>query len=347
MKLKNCFVLSSRTVMGVLAFSLMGVATSCSSGDSPIDPVTPVDSSQPITFTTNINSGVSTRAYDTTWEADDVVGIFMLDTSDKLSAAHHKANKKYKIESHDTDQWKLTPFNDENNLYYPVNGDEVHFTAYYPYDETITTAGDDSNEVPGTYSVALGDQTSTKTFDLLYHKGTTSYDKTDPAVIPGMEFKHKLSKVIIKIKLDEDMADADISDAAVTIKGIPTTADFDLATGALSNENGADTDVTTANIATIPEADVTAGVVRIHEAIIVPHSSGFTGRTIEVEFMDPEDSDETVTLTYEIPDDTYKAFTSEKKTIYVFTLSRTVITVENVTIADWIQEGADIEENLF
>jgi hypothetical protein len=336
----------------------MGVATSCSSEDSPVEPV--VDPSQPITFITNISddsNAVSTRAYNGTWEADDKVGIFMLDVNDKLSRAHHKANKQYKIEQ-DNSAWKLTPV---EALYYPVDGSSVHFTAYYPYNSSLkaTTTGDDPNKVPGTYAVTLGDQNNTKAFDLLYHKGSTSYSKASPSVISSMQFEHQLSKVIINVKRSDNIKTADLSALEIIIKDIPTSATFDLATGTLSNWGAGGTADVKGNVTTYALATPTTSYDRTHEAIIVPHSSanetGYSGRTITFTFKDPDDTATDVTVTYKIPDTnttanpatTYKAFSPEKKTIYNFTLDRNKITVENVTVVDWIQDGDAIDENIY
>ena len=354
MELKNFFAWSSRrTLMGGLTFSLMGIATSCSSEDSPVEPG--VDPSQPITFITNISDdsdAVSTRANNGTWEADDRVGIFMLDASGKLSKAHHKANKQYKIESYETTKWKLVSV---DALYYPVDGSDVHFTAYYPYSASVEATGTAGDQTPGTYAVTLGTQSSTKTFDLLYHKGSTSYSKANSSVIPSMEFKHQLSKVIINVKKSTEMSGADLTGIVIKINNIPTSATFDLATGTLSNWGAGGTagskgEVTT-NVTT-----TTTNYDRTHEAIIVPHTSVnetvYSGRTITFAFKDPDKVD--VTLTYKIPDTnttanpntTYKAFSPEKKTIYNFTLTRNEIKVENVTVVDWTQDGSDINEVL-
>jgi endonuclease G len=345
-----------------LTFFLAGIVASCSSSD---EKDTPVDlTQQPITFATDINDGAFTRAIDATWETDDEVGVYMLDTSYKLSENHHKANKRYKaLEDPDAlPTWKLEPYAATENLYYPVDGSEVRFIAYYPYKDLTdpangtVTAGTAPDVVPGTYAVALGNQATTKTFDLLYHKGETSYDKSDNPV-SGMAFKHQLSKVVIKIKLATDMAGAEIANMAVTIKDIPTTATFNLATGAFSSV-GTEGNVTTNALAAptkdAPDGD---GVVRIHEAIIVPHASAdetnFSDRSIELAFVDPDGIN--VTLVYNIPDTdadatpptTYKAFSPEKKTIYVFTLTRHRIIVENTTVTDWEKDGSDIEETLY
>jgi hypothetical protein len=338
----------------------MGVATSCSSEDSPVEPV--VDPSQPITFITNIsdgNEGVSTRAYDNTWEADDTVGIFMLDEDYKLSAAHYKANNQYKIEAGDNNIWKLVSLNDANKLYYPVDGSKVRFIAYYPYDSTVTTADSGSDKVAGTYAVALGDQSKTKEFDLLYHKGTTSYNKTNlSAISTAMAFKHQLSKVIINVKKSSDMTNADISDLEIKINSIPTSATFDLATGTLSNWGAEDTANAKGNVTTNVLATPTTNYARTHEAIIVPHSyttpaTPYKGRTITFTFKDPDDNKTNVELKYDIPEGasdsgaTYKAFSPEKKTVYNFTLSRNVITFEDVIVEDWIQDGDAIDENIY
>jgi len=380
MDFQNMFTFSTRIVSRTLAVCLLGTMIACSSDEDPtVQP--PVDSSDAITFTTNINAGVATRAANGDWAVDDEVGIFMLDASDKLSEDHHKVNHRYKIaagEGDKSDTWRLVPYNTAANLYYPVDGSDVHFTAYYPYNSAITKTGTSPAEVPGTYSITLGDQDNTTTFDLLYHKGTAPYKKGD-GYVPSMEFKHQLSKVVINIKLGDDMKVGETEDAAllasldITIKDVPTSADFDLAAGTLSKWGAGGAEDAKGNVLTTvlatPEIETPAIVdpetpavryAATHEAIIVPHSATaneavYNKRTILFAFTDPDGIE--VELEYAIPDTrsagegvtatTYKAFSPELKTVYVFTLKREKVEVNDVTVKDWQMDGAIIPEDLF
>jgi hypothetical protein len=67
----------------------------------------------------------------------------------------------------------------------------------------------------------------------------------------------------------------DLSGATVTLSGFPTTADFDLSTGVLSNPGG-----TIPSLTPVRDASASSANQAVFEAIVVPHSGTSYTRTV-------------------------------------------------------------------
>ncbi len=83
------------------------------------------------TFTSVIDDRVMSRAVNASWEANDVIGLFMLDNANKKVL---KANAAYVTARGDGNFVGKAG----NAVYYPEDGTAVDFIAYYPYDEQVT-----------------------------------------------------------------------------------------------------------------------------------------------------------------------------------------------------------------
>ena len=144
-----------------------------------------------VSFTSSI---IKSRATDTDWEAGDEIGVYMQNADDVTS--YLNTNVKY-TNSEET----IDGFTSDTPITYP-GGDVtlVNFMAVYPYNENVTD---------GNYSFTLGDNLSDN--DIMYassplvEAGTNNVDLT---------FKHKLSKIVLNIK---DENDNPLNDATVSI----------------------------------------------------------------------------------------------------------------------------------
>ncbi len=177
----------------------------------------------------SITSAISTRVTDDSWDGDEIIGVFMSDSSD----ASLGDNVKF-----ETSSSNKGVFTSATSLYYPTSGGATFF-AYYPYVESVDLTAypiDSSNPV-----------------DLLAAEESVS---TVPSGAVDMTFYHKLSKVAITLKASGGITDDDLSKVKITISGISTTADFNLKTDEVSSYGG----LTSLELPT-PDALVSSAIV--------------------------------------------------------------------------------------
>ena len=167
-----------------------------------------------VAFSTVIGN-FATRAADDSWDAGDQVGIYMIPADGALNENALAINKIYTT----TGSNRLAPASAADEIYYPDNGDAVDFIAYYPYKAAISNF---------TFPVNVAVQEPQSAIDLLYSDNAKGFSKGD--FLAAMTFNHELAKVVLNI-VDKTEA---IAAPAVTIEGIPTTANFSLVDGSLT-----------------------------------------------------------------------------------------------------------------
>lgn len=264
--INNSMNMKIRTLSVSVAMMAASMAiVSCSKDETPAA----YDGS--VRFTSGITAAPDTRvAIDddtkgtSVWEKDDPVGIFMVKNGG-TEVAEGAANIPYKAATPGATT-TFTPA--DTPICYPVNDDaKVDFIAYHPYNAAVS--GSDF-----TYPVNLLNQDSQTAIDLMYamnNNGGVGFDKNDGInkTAVNFAFTHKLAKLVLKVTTDATVP-GDIT--AVTIKGMHTTATFDLKTGALGAATGNATDIT----------PVTITANSRYEAILLPvayddtHSVVFT-----------------------------------------------------------------------
>lgn len=159
---------------------------------------------------------MNTRAYDKTWEAGDAIGIYMLNGD----ATDGNGNRKYTT-AEKTENGSFTAAEGQN-LYFPVDGAQRDFVAYYPYRETLA----DGN----VYTVDVSHQTPQKNIDLMGAAKVTGKDKLNPKVT--FVFTHKLVKLDITIKADgTSLTDDKLAGTTVSISNQQTAATYNVVTG--------------------------------------------------------------------------------------------------------------------
>ena len=110
-------------------------------------------------------------------------------------------------------------------VYFPIDGSEVDFLAYYPYRTPL------ENDV---YKVDVSRQEVQKDIDLIVSEAPVTGDKFSPAV--AFRFKHRLVNLRLTIKTDgKVLTDEALEGMTVGITSQSTTADFDVLTRTLSN----------------------------------------------------------------------------------------------------------------
>lgn len=163
--------------------------------------------SNSVTFNSRID-GLQTKAAKDIWSNGDEVGIFMTTQTTEF------ANKKYVAAADGT----LTAAPGQT-LKYPDEG-TASFIAYYPYAASLNGK---------TLAVSVSNQADPSKVDLLYSDNATGITAGESV---NLAFKHKLSQIVLVVGSDETLPD--ISGLKISLSGMNTQADFNLADGTLT-----------------------------------------------------------------------------------------------------------------
>lgn len=266
--------------------------------------------SEGIVFTTAIQSRVSGN----TWNANDEVGIYMMNAGSGIEAATAQ-NKKYIAQTNGT----LTAA-PGNGIYLPESGN-VDFIAYYPYTTSVS-----GNKL----AVNVSDQSNPAAIDLIYSNGTKGVAATTATPI-SLGFTHQLTKVTLNVTKDETIET--LNGLGVNIKGISTEGEFNLADGTLTATAGTNNK----DVAMYIDAQ---GTTATATAIILPTAASTDQTSLNLTFNLNGQS-----FTHTISD----ASIFEKGTNVSFNANlsinngKPVVTVGNATISNWTEKpGGDI-----
>lgn len=266
--------------------------------------------SEGIVFTTAIQSRVSGN----TWNANDEVGIYMMNAGSGIEAATAQ-NKKYIAQTNGTLTAALG-----NGIYLPESGN-VDFIAYYPYTTSVS-----GNKL----AVNVSDQSNPAAIDLIYSNGTKGVAATTATTI-SLGFTHQLTKVTLNVTKDETIET--LNGLGVNIKGISTEGEFNLADGTLTATAGTNNK----DVAMYIDAQ---GTTATATAIILPTAASTDQTSLNLTFNLNGQS-----FTHTISD----ASIFEKGTNVSFNAKlsinngKPVVTVGNATISNWTEKpGGDI-----
>lgn len=266
--------------------------------------------SEGIVFTTAIQSRVSGN----TWNANDEVGIYMMNAGSGIEAATAQ-NKKYIAQTNGT----LTAA-PGNGIYLPESGN-VDFIAYYPYTTSVS-----GNKL----AVNVSDQSNPAAIDLIYSNGTKGVVATTATTI-NLGFTHQLTKVTLNVTKDGTIET--LNGLGVNIKGVSTEGEFNLADGTLTATAGTNNK----DVAMYIDAQ---GTTATATAIILPTAASTDQTSLNLTFNLNGQS-----FTHTISD----ASIFEKGTNVSFNAKlsinngKPVVTVGNATISNWTEKpGGDI-----
>ena len=174
-----------------------------------------------ITFSSIIDDAQNSRAYDTSWEANDVIGVFMmLANSDKNVLATNIPYATSKGDGYFVSQ--------NSPIYYPEDNTPVDFIAYYPYNENIN----DYNS----YSIDLSDQTQQSAIDLMTAVNLTNRQLTSPQ--GNLQFKHLLAKLVLNLK---STSGSSLKGIKASISGLQVKGTANLSDGTITPSGEATT----------------------------------------------------------------------------------------------------------
>lgn len=161
-----------------------------------------------------VSGNIQTRAYDTTWEGGDAIGICMLNGS-----STEELNKQYST----TGNGSFTATSEET-IYFPVDGSARDLIAYYPYRKLSEPGAD-----PKTYSIDVSTQVSQKAIDLMGSSLVPGKSSKDASV--KFVFAHKLVKLDVSVEAGTGLEGTSLSDVSVDITGQHTVGTYDFVSG--------------------------------------------------------------------------------------------------------------------
>lgn len=248
-----------------------------------------------------------TRAADSSWGQNDVIGISML-KAESSEVITPYSNYNYVTTDGSSN---FTPATSSQIMYFPVDGSNVAFKAYYPY----------SSELPAGMVAPLSvkDQSSLADLDFMTAEHLAGMSKGDPNV--KLHFYHRLAKVLVDLTTEDNSIS--LEGCKLTVKGLKTTGSYDIMNEKLAVDAGSEADIS----------------ISIHngkgEAIFLPREAG-AGVTFEVTTADG--GVYTATLKEDVP---FKG--GYKHTLHI-RLMKTPVTV-SATIEEWL-EGPETHSNV-
>lgn len=170
----------------------------------------------------NILVGQSTRANDTTFTADDKVGIYVVNYAEEVAGTLAASGNQVDNAKFTFNGSAWTP---EKPVYWKDRSTAADFYAYYPYSESVNTAAHP-------FSVKA-DQSKEADFwvsDFLWGKATNVSPSPNPVSITT---NHSLSRILVELKPGKGFTDETWPTAAKSIKicDVKTAATIDLSTG--------------------------------------------------------------------------------------------------------------------
>ena len=186
-----------------LVFTILLTTTLFSCSDDTEAPVIGGDKVK-ANFTAGI--AAATRVGDVLWDVNDAIGIAMLDRQSK-DLHEDIFNLRYYTT---TSAGDFTPATPSSIIYFPQNGDEVTFKAYYPFRDGLQR----NMLIP----ISVTDQSSMSAIDFMSAEHLAGFSKNDPNV--SLEFHHRLSKVIFKLTIADGVSGLLPEDVNLSIKGM-------------------------------------------------------------------------------------------------------------------------------
>lgn len=295
--------------VGMAAMAL--AMTACSSEENGLDTT---NERVAVEFTGNVGV-VQTRAVDQAWSANDKIGIFMKTTGEALNTANISegaSNIAYQFASGSA----FSPVS--TTIYYPMDGSQVDFIAYYPYSDSkvsIDASG-------ASYGINVADQSNQEAIDFMYSNNVTGKSKTDKQA--ALSFNHQLCKVVLTVQPGDGVDESELTGLTVKVNEQNTIATFDLSNG-------------TMGITSIP---ATLSLYKqanayVYEAILLPNTA--LSRIFEFDLNNNHDAPFTWNMN--------KALTGGSKYTYTVKLNRTGVEVSG-NIQPWNPEnGGEVDAN--
>ncbi len=169
--------------------------------------------------------GAATRATETAFENSDKVGVYVTAADAALQLGGNEVNNA--LFTYNGSSWAAS-----RKVYW--NNGKHNVYAYYPYSETVNDVEDYSFSVQEDQSTAKNYTLS----DFLWASATNVSASASPV---KMQFAHKLSCVVVKLKKGDNFEGNIPNDAEVYIYSTVAKATVNLSTGDVAKDNYAGT----------------------------------------------------------------------------------------------------------
>ena len=172
-----------------------------------------------------LHPGHLTRATDTSFEANDSIGVYVTAADAALQLGGNEVNNELFT-------YNGTSWTSKRKVYWNNGTHNVY--AYYPYSKQVNDVKD--------YSFSVQDDQSTQRnysrSDFLWASATGIAASNSPV---AMKFSHRMSNVIVKLQKGENFDGNLPSNAEVYLYSTVTKATIDLSTGDVAKDNYAGT----------------------------------------------------------------------------------------------------------
>ena len=195
---------------------LMAAMTFTACQNSDVDEVTSnVTGQDEIVLDMIHPNGVATRATETAFENSDKVGVYVTAADAALQLGGNEVNNE--LFTYSGSSWTAS-----RKVYW--NNGKHNVYAYYPYSDTVNDVEDYSFSVQE-------DQSTAKNYTLSDFLWASATDVTASASPVKMQFAHKLSCVVVKLKKGENFEGNIPKNTQVYIYSTVAKANIDLSTG--------------------------------------------------------------------------------------------------------------------
>ena len=215
--LKNYFSLTAIFAIFAMAF------VSCNTTDNEYDLTEPIA----VNLRADITPATVSRVINDQWQANDQVGLFMVRTGQTLSLSSVLSNANNALMT--VENGVLTS---NQPVMYPLTGN-VDFIAYYPFTSSVTWNF--------TIPVNISSQNAGLPTEVLFSNNITNQAPTANAVT--LNFLYSLAKLELQITdgTNSTLTATDFQNMTVSIEGMYTQADLQLANGTFANHSGKQT----------------------------------------------------------------------------------------------------------
>ena len=352
----------------VLLLTSAAILAACDAKEmvTPDGPV-PVRDKVPLQIVSGIGS--TTRAFDSSWDATDSIGVFTTVAGSgtiTMSGTYNDENIRYDIasaaetynesaEEGERNKYKgFAPHSEGSQIYLPADGSNVDVYAYYPWTNGVTASSPLAISIPTSQTLA-----NQKKTDVLMAETLTDLTNNKPINIDhpsvSLLFRHILSKVIIKVKVGTGYGETDLKDRIdVKITGQPINATFQPVgqSFAITTLTEDFTDIIPYEIpkpvgVETPDPDYDSSVLYTYRAILLPNDNttnpaSNTNRKIVFTVGDKE-TPGAAQITYDY--DITTNFVENQQITFTLTLAATGITVE-AAITPWTISNINPEDSL-
>lgn len=358
---------NDRTLIVALATLLLAaMLTACEHGELIMPEPTTASKQVPLQLTSGISSTV-TRAYDSSWETNDEIGVFTVKAGSTnandvtRSGTYEDANIRYQLSGTagntasgsagsytytyqtftSVDKVTIGEQEEDKKIYLPIDGSNVDVYAYYPYDGSATAS---AKTITLETSQTLVGQ---KGYDLLSAcaLSSTSAINLDYANVQLL-FRHELSKVLIKVVAGEGYNSSDLfENIRVELTGQPTQALFSPLTRELAITTGSNTIVPMKLSSGDADYSKIGSASCIFRALVLPNMTetnpAVSSGQRQIRFYVGAEPN-IATYKYNIS----QTFTAGQETTFTLRLAATGITI-TAAISAWDTESIDDDQPIY